>query len=209
MSRHAHPSDLSDAEFRWVEAWLPPPCSTGRPRVHAQREILDAIFSVVRTGCQWRFLPADFPPWSTVYGWFRRWRLDGTWERVHTALREHVRLVVGRAPQPSAAIINRQSVTTTSVGGVHGYDGATKLRGRMRHVLVDTRAWSCATARATRGDELASRRPRGVSHGRTTAGYGFWVKSNAPRRSFAAASRLPSGASAQRVSISLRMEVVS
>src|SRR5215204_5097657 len=138
MSRHVYPSDLSDAEFRWVEPWLPPPHPTGRPRVHAQREILDAIFYVVRTGCQWRFLPAEYPPWSTVYGWFRRWRLDGTWERLHTALREQLRMMVGRDPQPSAAIIDSQSVKTTSVGGVHGYDGAKKLSGRKRHLLVDT-----------------------------------------------------------------------
>ena len=138
MNRHAYPSDLSDAEFACLQPWLPPPYPTGRPRVHPQREVLDAIFYVLRTGCQWRFLPGEFPPWSTVYRWFRRWRLEGTWERLHTALREQLRVAVGRDAQPSAAIIDSQSVKTTSVGGVHGYDGAKKLSGRKRHLLVDT-----------------------------------------------------------------------
>src|SRR5438270_13869545 len=112
MERHAYPTDLSDAEFTLVEPHLPPANQRGRPRRHAQREILDAIWYVVRTGCQWRLLPREFPPWPTVYGWFRRWRLDGTWERLHTALRERLRSAVGRNPQPSAAVVDSQSVKT-------------------------------------------------------------------------------------------------
>ena len=138
MERRAYLSDLSDAEFRCLAEHLPPPWPFGRPRVHAQREILNAIFYVVRTGCQWRLLPYEFPPWSTVYWWFRRWRLDGTWERLNTALREQVRRAADRNPEPSAGIIDSQSVKTTSVGGVRGYDGAKKLSGRKRHLLVDT-----------------------------------------------------------------------
>jgi putative transposase len=102
------------------------------------REILDAIFYVVRTGCQWRALPHEYPPWPTVYYWFRRWRLDGTWEWLHGALRERLRLAVGRHPHASAGVIDSQSVKTTGVGGVRGYDGAKKLSGRKRHLLVDT-----------------------------------------------------------------------
>ena len=102
MCRAAYLTDLSDAEYACLVPHLPPPASRGRPRLRPLREILDAIFYVVRTGCQWRLVPREFPPWQTVYHYFRLWRLDGTWERLNAALVERLRVRTGRHPQPSA-----------------------------------------------------------------------------------------------------------
>ena len=115
--RLSYDTDLTDVEWKILEPLVPPVKWGGRPADHARREIVNALLYVCRTGCQWRLLPHDLPYWKTVYTYFRLWRLDGTWLRIHDALREQVRRAAGHHPQASAAILDSQSVKTTEKGG--------------------------------------------------------------------------------------------
>jgi transposase len=139
-ARRCYPSDLSDAVWAVIEPLMPVRDlrKGGAVRMYGDRLVLNAILFVLRSGCQWRMVPRDLLPWDAAYRWYATWRQDGTWDRIHDALRDQVRIADGRDPCPSAGVLDAQSILTSEGGQARGFDAGKRTRGRKRHIVVDT-----------------------------------------------------------------------
>jgi putative transposase len=138
MKYQTYPTDLTNRQWNCIKDLIPPAKTGGRPRTVDPRQVINAIFYVVVGGIQWRMLPKDYPTWKTVYHYFRTWRDDGTWRRIHDTLRAAVRRKAGRHKHPTAGCLDSQSVKSVQIPGVRGYDAGKNVNGRKRHILVDT-----------------------------------------------------------------------
>ena len=138
MKNQTYPTDLNNRQWDYIADLVPVAKTGGRPRTTEMRAVINAILYIVVTGAQWRMLPKDYPNWKTVYHYFRIWRDDGTWQRIHDTLRAELRRKAGRHKHPTAGCLDSQSVKTTQVRGVRGYDKGKNVNGRKRHILVDT-----------------------------------------------------------------------
>jgi putative transposase len=138
MNTQTYPTDLTDRQWDCIIDLIPTAKPGGRPRSLDMRQVINAILYIVVSGAQWRMLPTDYPKWQSVYYYFRIWRTDGTWQRIHDTVRAAVRCRAGRHKHPTAGCLDSQSVKTTQIPGVRGYDAGKQIKGRKRHILVDT-----------------------------------------------------------------------
>ena len=172
MSNQIYPTDLTDRQWECIKKHIPPAKPGGRPRTLDMRAVINAILYIVVGGCHWRMLPRSYPKWKSVYHYFRMWRDDGTWQRIHDQLRAELRRKVGRDKQASAACMDSQSVKGTHIPGKRGYDSNKRVMGRKRHVVVDTLGLlmavvvTAASISDPAGARLVLRRLRGLGTGK-------------------------------------------
>jgi putative transposase len=138
VNKQIYPTDLTDSQWDYIKELIPLAKSGGRPRSLDMRQVINGIIYIDVSGVQWRMLPKEYPNWKSVYDYFRKWRIDGTWKRIHDTLRSRVREKAGRHKHPTAGSLDSQSVKRSAIGGEHGYDAGKKIDGRKRHILVDT-----------------------------------------------------------------------